>query len=141
MDGLYSRPCDQSHACQPDTNTRAARNEFQAILSGFLSNICAQDLQLIMSDLNIKCVHIPRQAFKYLQRPWGYVSFESEAQMNFAMDRTGMGFNGRPLFWSNRDGKTKLCLHCGNPNHQIKDCTLKRRASNKKVVSDEWQPN
>src|SRR5436190_12836941 len=61
--------------------------------------------------------------------------------MNFTIKRTGIGFNGRPLFWSNQNGKTKLCLHCGNPNHQIKDCTLKRHAPIKKVVSDEWQRN
>ena len=56
---------------------RADRNKYVAILSGFAPNIVGQDLVPLLNDINAKAILIPRQAFKYFQRPWAFVYFES----------------------------------------------------------------
>src|SRR5438046_6154093 len=69
---------------------RELRNRYVAILSGFAPNILGQDLMPLLSDINAKAILIPRQAFKYYQRPWAFVYFESEAQLENAKERTGL---------------------------------------------------
>ena len=45
------------------------RGENTVMLSGFPSNINEADLLPIIQDLEIKVIHIPRQNYKYYQRP------------------------------------------------------------------------
>src|SRR2546430_9756206 len=101
---------------------RDHRNAHVAILSSFQTNICALDLAPLLSDIGAKSAFIPRQTYKYLQRPWAFLSFESEEQMNCAIDRTGLAFGHRQLYWSPRDKAENICVHCGNNSHLYKDC-------------------
>ena len=57
----------------------------------------AANLLPITQDLNIKSIIIPHCTFKYLQRLWAYVYFESEVQLTHAKDRS-VGFNGQRYF-------------------------------------------
>src|SRR5205823_9529428 len=68
-----------------------------------------------------------------------FVYFESEIQLEYAKERTGLGFNGRQLYWSDREDSNKLCFHCGNPSHKLQDCTNRKPRQAKKVAPDAWQ--
>src|SRR5438034_6323782 len=138
MDGLY-----KSHAClaRPANLLPAEkrlRHEHVAILSGFNANICAFDLKNILDDVSAKSIIIPRQEFKYSQRPWAYLSFASETQKSNAMDRTSLAFNSKKLFWSERDQADKLCLHCGNPGHLLKTCPLRTPQPDQRLKPNKW---
>src|SRR5271154_3387041 len=112
------------------------RSQHIAILSGFPINICALDLVAIVQDLQIKSMHIPRTHYKYFQRPWAFVAFNSEAHMQIAMERT-VSFGRKPLSWSTIEKHAELCKHCGSPTHQLKDCDqCKQPNNNRRMVSD-----
>jgi len=112
------------------------RSQHIAILSGFPINICALDLVAIVQDLQIKSMHIPRTDYKYFQRPWAFVAFESETHMQIAMERT-VSFGRKSLSWSTIEKRAELCKHCGSPNHQLKDCDQRKQPNNnRRMVSD-----
>src|SRR6266516_5215192 len=104
----------------------------------FKPNLCALDLEPLLKDINAKSIFIPRQSFKYLQRPWAFVAFDSEIQKDSATERTGLAFHNQPLFWSARDKSSAICLSCGDNRHLYKDCPNRSRRSNPKIVSDRW---
>ena len=131
----------QGHAIQATpanltAEARALRVEHVALLSGFRSNICAGDLLPFIQDFKVKCIFIPRQSYKYFQRPWAYVTFESDQMLQHAMEHDQLGVNGSPLFWSPRTDSNKICLHCGHTAHLYKDCPNRRSRAPKKVISE-----
>jgi hypothetical protein len=123
------------------------RQAYKAILTGFHYNTLAADVLPLITDYNIKNIVFPRIAFQYRQRPWAYVSFDSQVQKDNAMERTTT-FNGRKLFWvePTYDPKTKrsttkpLCNECGSPEHMLKDCDKRRKNTrNPRVQSTQWE--
>src|SRR5207249_1337944 len=90
----------------------------------FRPNICALDLAPLLSEIGAKSAFIPRQSFKYLQRPWAYVSFDTESLKENVMDRMGLALQSRQLYWSARDKVSSICVQCGNNSHLYKSCPL-----------------
>src|SRR5881394_3995332 len=91
----------------------------------FKPNLCALDLEPLLKDINAKSIFIPHQSFKYLQRPWTFVAFDSEIQRESVTERTGLAFYNQPLFhFGLRMTKVpQFVSHVSGYNrHLYKDC-------------------
>src|SRR5207247_8236785 len=96
------------------------------------------DLKDSIEDVAAKSIFIPRQQFKYSQRPYAFLSFASEIHKTNGMDRTCLAFNNRRLHWVERDRSNIICHHCGNPNHLYKDCPNKRPRPEQQLRPNRW---
>ncbi|PKY33907.1 hypothetical protein RhiirB3_453201 [Rhizophagus irregularis] len=82
-----------------------ARREFAAVLSGL--------------PANTKDIHLA---------PLAYVTFNSQATMDAAMEQT-IGFQGRTLLWSTSNDSKALCHRCGKLGCAPTSCPLNQRYS------------
>ncbi|PKB93947.1 hypothetical protein RhiirA5_439954, partial [Rhizophagus irregularis] len=71
----------------------SARREFVAILSGLPANTKDIHLALLVKEHGAKAINIPLSLNSYKPKPWAYVTFNSQATMDAAMEQT-IGFHG-----------------------------------------------
>ncbi|GBC51823.2 hypothetical protein GLOIN_2v1766278 [Rhizophagus irregularis DAOM 181602=DAOM 197198] len=90
--------CLRVTPCHYSVELKAARREFVAILSGLLPNTKDIHLAPLVKEHGAKAINIPLSLNSYKPKPYAYVTFNSQATMDAAMEQT-IGFQGRTLRW------------------------------------------
>ncbi|PKY32801.1 hypothetical protein RhiirB3_451241 [Rhizophagus irregularis] len=90
----------------------AAQREFIAVLSGLPANTKDIHLAPLVREYGAKAINIPLSLNSYKPKPWAYVTFNSQATMDAAMEQT-IGFQGRTLRWGSSNNSKALCHRCG----------------------------
>ncbi|GET62257.1 hypothetical protein GLOIN_2v1785090 [Rhizophagus irregularis DAOM 181602=DAOM 197198] len=90
---------------------KAARHEFVAVLSGLPANTKDIHLAPLVKEHGAKAINIPLSLNSYKPKPWAYVTFNSQATMDAAMEQT-IGFQGRTLRWDTSNDSKALCHRC-----------------------------
>ncbi|GBC29413.2 hypothetical protein GLOIN_2v1785090 [Rhizophagus irregularis DAOM 181602=DAOM 197198] len=79
-------------------NQKAARREFVAVLSGLPANTKDIYLAPLVKEHGAKAINIPLSLNSYKPKPWAYVTFNSQAIMDAAIEQT-IGFQGCTFRW------------------------------------------
>ncbi|GBC29408.2 hypothetical protein GLOIN_2v1766278 [Rhizophagus irregularis DAOM 181602=DAOM 197198] len=88
--------CLRVTPCHYSVDQKAAHREFVAVLSGLPANTKDIHLAPLVKEYRAKAINIPLSLNSYKPKPWAYVTFNSQATMDAAMEQT-IGFQGRTL--------------------------------------------
>ncbi|GBC44013.2 hypothetical protein GLOIN_2v1673942 [Rhizophagus irregularis DAOM 181602=DAOM 197198] len=108
------------------SNQKAAHREFVAILSGLSANTKDIHLAPLVKEHGAKAINIPLSLNSYKPKPWAYVTFNSQATMDAAMEQT-IGFQGCTLRWGTSNDSKALCHRCGKLGCAPTSCPLNQR--------------
>ena len=84
----------------------------------------------IFDATKAKTIVIPKGIRAYQPRPYAYVAFASEADMNAAL-ATSFSLVNSDLTWCTL--KHKVCQICGSPSHDAKGCPQEQRQVEQKI--------
>ncbi|EXX55368.1 hypothetical protein RirG_226020 [Rhizophagus irregularis DAOM 197198w] len=112
--------------CHYSVDQKAARHEFVAVLSGLPANTKDIHLAPLVKEHGAKAINIPLSLNSYKPKPWAYVTFNSQATMDAAMEQT-IGFQGRTLRWDTSNDSKALCHRCGKLGCAPTSCPLNQR--------------
>ncbi|GBC31797.2 hypothetical protein GLOIN_2v1877187 [Rhizophagus irregularis DAOM 181602=DAOM 197198] len=118
--------CLRVTPCHYSVELKAARREFVAILSGLPANTKDIHLAPLVKEHGAKAINIPLSLNSYKPKPWAYVTFNSQATMDAAMEQT-IGFQGRILRWGTSNDSKALCHRCGKLGCAPTSCPLNQR--------------
>ena len=108
------------------------RSRFTLKLTGLPSGTTIVDLLDVFDATNAKTIVIPKGIRAYQPRPYAYVSFASEEDLNKALS-TSFSLVNSDLTWCTL--KHKCCQICGSPSHDAKGCPKNKDKSNKKYAT------
>ena len=108
------------------------RSKFTLKLTGLPSGTTIVDLLDIFDATNAKTIVIPKGIRAYQPRPYAYIAFASEEDMNAALT-TSFSLVNSDLIWCTL--KHKCCQICGSPSHDAKGCPKNKDKSNKKYTT------
>ncbi|PKK57861.1 hypothetical protein RhiirC2_797274, partial [Rhizophagus irregularis] len=118
--------CLRVTPCHYSVDQKAARREFVAVLSGLPANTKDIHLAPLVKEHGAKAINIPLSLNSYKPKPWAYVTFNSQATMDAAMEQT-IGFQGRTLRWGTSNDSKALCHRCGKLGCAPTSCPLNQR--------------
>ncbi|GBC11504.2 hypothetical protein GLOIN_2v1766278 [Rhizophagus irregularis DAOM 181602=DAOM 197198] len=118
--------CLRVTPCHYSVDQKAARREFVAVLSGLPANTKDIHLAPLVKEHGAKAINIPLSLNSYKPKPWAYVTFNSQATMDAAMEQT-IGFQGRTLRWGSSNDSKALCHRCGKLGCAPTSCPLNLR--------------
>ncbi|GBC30518.1 hypothetical protein GLOIN_2v1877187 [Rhizophagus irregularis DAOM 181602=DAOM 197198] len=118
--------CLRVTPCHYSVDQKAARREFVAIFSGLPANTKDIHLAPLVKEHGAKAINIPLSLNSYKPKPWAYVTFNSQATMDAAIEQT-IGFQGRTLRWGTPNDSKALCHRCGKLGCAPTSCPLNQR--------------
>ncbi|PKY34006.1 hypothetical protein RhiirB3_453366 [Rhizophagus irregularis] len=118
--------CLRVTPCHYSVDQKAARHEFVAVLSGLPANTKDIHLAPLVKEHGAKAINIPLSLNSYKPKPWAYVTFNSQATMDAAMEQT-IGFQGHTLRWGTSNDSKALCHRCGKLGCAPTSCPLNQR--------------
>ncbi|GET55072.1 hypothetical protein GLOIN_2v1766278 [Rhizophagus irregularis DAOM 181602=DAOM 197198] len=118
--------CLRVTPCHYSVDQKAAHRKFVAVLSGLPANTKDIHLAPLVKEHGAKAINIPLSLNSYKPKPWAYVTFNSQATMDAAMEQT-IGFQGRTLRWGTSNDSKALCHRCGKLGCAPTSCPLNQR--------------
>lgn len=110
--------------CLLSEEKKAERQQFAAKINGLPPNLCARDLQGLVSEVNGASIFIPRNPVSYKPMRYAFIYFKNEEDFNIATSNF-YEFNGQQLEWSPLD--VKSCHRYGYTGHIALFCEMDTR--------------
>jgi RNA recognition motif-containing protein len=129
---IYLKHFLKVHPLKLPTEDWNKRSKFTLKLTGLPSGTTIVDLLDIFDATSAKTIVIPKGIRAYQPRPYAYIAFASEEDMNAALT-TSFSLVNSDLTWCTL--KHKCCQICGSPSHDAKSCPKNKDKSNKKYTT------